>query len=215
MPILPLTLAAAVVLLADPDSSGSSPCRCSTDHYSNGVGPRGRYEPAGGARVTPERRRRSTGVHCRRIGSGATIGTYNESSGGGRVLADWLLEKFGRRPGHMGRVARLFPGWLAALFRGRISLVLIPVIWSLTKESKKSLLYFGMPMATAATVAHALIPLHPGPAAAPPSCSKRFKESDSLWHRVVHPHDHFGRHYLRSLDRPTAVHPGACFCRSA
>jgi len=40
------------------------------------------------------------------------------------------------------------------------------VIWSLTKESKKSLLYFGMPMATALTVAHALVPPHPAPAAA-------------------------------------------------
>src|SRR3954453_21134707 len=30
------------------------------------------------------------------LGLGAIIGAYIESSGGGRVLADWLLQKFGR-----------------------------------------------------------------------------------------------------------------------
>jgi gluconate transporter len=47
-------------------------------------------------------------------------------------------------------------------------IIVVPVIWSLAKESKKSLLYFGIPMAMAMTVLHAMVPLHPGAAAAVP-----------------------------------------------
>jgi gluconate transporter len=99
------------------------------------------------------------------LGLGAMIGAYLESSGGGRVLADWLLEKFGRERAIWAVLLASFLVGMPLFFEVAF-IVLIPVIWSLTKESKKSLLFFGMPMATAATVAHALIPLHPGPAAA-------------------------------------------------
>jgi len=99
------------------------------------------------------------------LGLGAMIGAYIESSGGGRVLADWLLEKFGREKAVWAVLLASFLVGLPLFFEVAF-IVLIPVIWSLTKESKKSLLFFGMPMATAMTVAHALVPLHPGPAAA-------------------------------------------------
>ena len=99
------------------------------------------------------------------LGLGAMIGAYIESSGGGRVLADWLLHKFGRERAVWAVLLASFLVGLPLFFEVAF-IVLIPVIWSLTKESKKSLLFFGMPMATAMTVAHALVPLHPGPAAA-------------------------------------------------
>ena len=99
------------------------------------------------------------------LGLGAIIGAYIESSGGGRVLADWLLEKFGRDRAIWAVLLAAFLVGLPLFFEVGF-IVLIPVIWSLTKESKKSLLFFGIPMATAMTVAHALVPLHPGPAAA-------------------------------------------------
>jgi gluconate transporter len=81
------------------------------------------------------------------------------------VLADWLLEKFGRERAIWAVLVASFLVGLPLFFEVAF-IVLIPVIWSLTKESKKSLLYFGIPMATAMTVAHALVPPHPGPAAA-------------------------------------------------
>ena len=96
---------------------------------------------------------------------GAIIGAYIESSGGGRVLADFLLEKFGKERAIWAVLLASFLVGLPLFFEVGF-IVLIPVIWSLTKESKKSLLYFGMPMATALTVAHALVPPHPAPAAA-------------------------------------------------
>ncbi|HEY3837559.1 MAG TPA: gluconate:H+ symporter [Bryobacteraceae bacterium] len=99
------------------------------------------------------------------LGLGAMIGAYIESSGGGRVLADWLLVKFGKERAVWAVLLASFLVGLPLFFEVAF-IVLIPVIWSLTKESKKSLLMFGMPMATAMTVAHAMVPLHPGPAAA-------------------------------------------------
>ena len=38
------------------------------------------------------------------------------------------------------------------------------LVWSLARESKKSLLYFGLPIACALTVTHAMVPPHPAPA---------------------------------------------------
>ena len=99
------------------------------------------------------------------LGLGAMIGAYIESSGGGRILADWLLERFGKDRAVWAVLIASFLVGLPLFFEVAF-IVLIPVIWSLTKESKKSLLVFGMPMATAETVAHAMVPLHPGPAAA-------------------------------------------------
>ena len=99
------------------------------------------------------------------LGLGAMIGAYIEASGGGRVLADWLLAKFGKEHAIWAVLLASFLVGLPLFFEVGF-IVLIPVIWSLTRESKKSLLYFGMPMATAMTVAHALVPPHPAPAAA-------------------------------------------------
>ncbi len=96
---------------------------------------------------------------------GAIIGAYIESSGGGRVLADWLLAKFGRERAVWAILLASFLVGLPLFFEVGF-IVLIPVIWSLTRESKKSLLFFGMPMATALTVAHAMVPPHPAPSAA-------------------------------------------------
>src|SRR4029077_5748805 len=42
----------------------------------------------------------------------------------------------------------------------------IPVGGNLGRESKRSLLFYGLPMAAAATVTHSLVPPHPAPAAA-------------------------------------------------
>src|SRR5262249_33489426 len=43
---------------------------------------------------------------------------------------------------------------------------LVPLVWSITKESKKSELLYALPLLSALTATHGLIPTHPGPAAA-------------------------------------------------
>ena len=45
-------------------------------------------------------------------------------------------------------------------------IILAPLIWSLARESKRSLLFYGLPVTAALTVTHALVPPHPAPSAA-------------------------------------------------
>jgi gluconate transporter len=99
------------------------------------------------------------------LGLGAIIGGYLEQSGGGRALADWLLTKFGRQHAAW---AMLFAALLVGLpiFFEVGFIILVPLVWNLARESKRSLLFYGLPMAAALTVTHALVPPHPAPAAA-------------------------------------------------
>src|SRR6202790_705385 len=99
------------------------------------------------------------------LGLGAMIGGYLEQSGGGRALADWLLSKIGREHAAW---AMLFAALLVGLpiFFEVGFIILVPLVWNLARESKRSLLFYGLPMAAALTVTHALVPPHPAPAAA-------------------------------------------------
>lgn len=99
------------------------------------------------------------------VSLGAVIGRLLEHSGGGRALADWLLEKAG--PKH-AVWAVFFAAFLIGLpiFFEVGFIILVPLVYSLTRESGRSLLYFGLPVAAALTVTHAMVPPHPAPAAA-------------------------------------------------
>jgi gluconate transporter len=99
------------------------------------------------------------------IGLGAMIGRFLEYSGGGRALADWLLLKFGKDHAAWAVLVASFLVGLPIFFEVGF-IILVPVVWNLTRESKRSLLVYGLPMAAALTVNHALVPPHPAPAAA-------------------------------------------------
>ena len=99
------------------------------------------------------------------VGLGAMIGRFLEHSGGGRALADWLLTKFGRDRAVWAVLTAAFLVGLPIFFEVGF-IILVPLVWNLAKESKKSLLYYGLPMAAALTVTHSLVPPHPAPAAA-------------------------------------------------
>jgi gluconate transporter len=45
-------------------------------------------------------------------------------------------------------------------------IILVPLVWSLARETRRSLLFYGLPMAAALTITHSLVPPHPAPAAA-------------------------------------------------
>ena len=96
---------------------------------------------------------------------GAMIGRFLQHSGGGRALADWLLGHFGRDRAIWAVLISSFLVGLPIFFEVGF-IILVPLAWSLARESKKSLLYFGLPMACALTVTHAMVPPHPAPAAA-------------------------------------------------
>jgi gluconate transporter len=99
------------------------------------------------------------------LGLGAMIGALVEVSGGGRQLADALIMKFGKERANWAVLVASFLVGLPIFFEVGF-IILIPLIWSLTRESKKSLLLFGMAMVAPLTITHALVPPHPAPAAA-------------------------------------------------
>jgi len=99
------------------------------------------------------------------LGLGAMIGAYLEHSGGGIALADWLIDKFGRKNSAW---AMLLAGFLVGLpiFFEVGFIILVPLVYSLTREGKRPLLVYGLAMTAPLTVLHSLVPPHPAPAAA-------------------------------------------------
>lgn len=99
------------------------------------------------------------------VGLGAMIGRFLEYSGGGRALADWLLEKFGPQRAAWAMLISAFLVGLPIFFEVGV-VILAPLVWNLARETKRSMLFYGLPMLAALTVVHSLVPPHPAPAAA-------------------------------------------------
>ena len=99
------------------------------------------------------------------VGLGAMIGRFLETSGGGVALADWLLARFGKDRAQWAMLLAAFLVGLPIFFEVGF-IVLIPLVWSLARETKRSLLLYGVPMALALTITHSMVPPHPAPAAA-------------------------------------------------
>ncbi|HWD00006.1 MAG TPA: gluconate:H+ symporter [Candidatus Sulfopaludibacter sp.] len=99
------------------------------------------------------------------VGLGAMIGRFLEQSGGGRALADWLLEKFGKDRAAWALLVAGFLVGLPLFFEVGV-VIMAPLIWSVTRETKRSLLYYALPTLSALTIVHSLVPPHPAPAAA-------------------------------------------------
>lgn len=99
------------------------------------------------------------------IALGAILGQFIQHSGGGGSLAAWLLGKFGQERARWAMLTGAFLVGLPIFFDVGF-IILAPVAWNLARESKRSLLLYGMPLASALTLTHALVPPHPAPAAA-------------------------------------------------
>ena len=99
------------------------------------------------------------------VGLGAMIGRYLENSGGGQALADWLLDRFGKDRAAWAMLIAAFLVGLPIFFEVGF-VILAPLVWNLTRETKRSLLFYGVPMACALTITHSMVPPHPAPAAA-------------------------------------------------
>jgi gluconate transporter len=99
------------------------------------------------------------------VGLGAMIGRFIEDSGGGRALADSLIARFGRDRVAWALLASAYLVGLPIFFEVGF-IILAPLVWSLARESKRSLLFYGMPVIAALSATHSLVPPHPAPAAA-------------------------------------------------
>src|ERR1017187_9463781 len=99
------------------------------------------------------------------VGLGAMIGRFLEASGGGGGPADWLAERFGRERAAWAMLVAAFLVGLPIFFEVGF-IILVPLVWNLARETKRSVLFYGLPMAAALTITHSMVPPHPAPAAA-------------------------------------------------
>jgi Gnt-I system low-affinity gluconate transporter len=98
------------------------------------------------------------------VGLGAIFGQILESSGGAQSLAHHLVLKFGKERASW---AMVITGFIVAIpiFLDVGLIILVPIVYALSRDTKKSLLYYGIPLLAGLAVAHSFIPPTPGPVA--------------------------------------------------
>jgi GntP family gluconate:H+ symporter len=99
------------------------------------------------------------------IALGTIIGKLLAESGGAQVVAAALVRALGRRRLHWAMLVLAFvvgfPVWFT------VGLVLLaPIGFALLQETKLPVLFLGLPLLAGLSVAHGLVPPHPGPLAA-------------------------------------------------
>ena len=98
------------------------------------------------------------------VGLGAIFGQMLESSGGAESLAHHLVKKFGTDKASW---AMVITGFVVAIpvFLDVGFIILVPIIYALSRDTKRSLLYYGIPLLAGLAVTHSFIPPTPGPVA--------------------------------------------------
>lgn len=98
------------------------------------------------------------------VGLGAMFGEVLRASGGAERLAFTLVDKFGEK---RAQWALGLTGFIVAIpvFLDVALVILIPILYSLAIRTRKSLLYYGIPLLAGLAVAHSFIPPTPGPIA--------------------------------------------------
>lgn len=96
------------------------------------------------------------------FGLGAMLGKLIADSGGAQRIAMTLVHKFGEKNIQWAVVAASFIIGIALFFEVGLVL-LIPIVFAISRELKVSILYLGIPMAAALSVTHGFLPPHPGP----------------------------------------------------
>ena len=98
------------------------------------------------------------------VGLGAIFGQMLESSGGAKSLAQYLLKKFGT-----GKTssALMLTGFIVSIpiFFDVGFIILIPIVYALTRDTKRSILYYAIPLLAGLLATHAMVPPTPGPMA--------------------------------------------------
>ena len=98
------------------------------------------------------------------VGLGAIFGQMLESSGGAESLAHYLVKKFGK---DRSSWAMVITGFVVAIpvFLDVGFIILVPIIYALSRDTKRSLLYYAIPLLAGLAVTHSFIPPTPGPVA--------------------------------------------------
>ena len=98
------------------------------------------------------------------VGLGAMFGAILEYSGGANALASFMLEKFGEKNASW---AMVLTGFVIAIpvFFDVAFIILVPLLYSLQRKTKKSLLLYSIPLLAGLAITHSFIPPTPGPVA--------------------------------------------------
>lgn len=98
------------------------------------------------------------------VGLGGMFGTILEYSGGAEAIAAALL---GKKESGKTSWALMLTGFFIAIpvFFDVAFIILVPLIYSLQRKSKKSLLLYAIPLLAGLAITHAFIPPTPGPVA--------------------------------------------------
>lgn len=98
------------------------------------------------------------------VGLGAIFGQILEASGGAESLAHHLIKKFGT---NRASWAMVITGFIVAIpvFLDVGLIILAPIIYALSRDTKRSLLYYGIPLLAGLAVTHSFMPPTPGPIA--------------------------------------------------
>src|SRR5690554_977296 len=98
------------------------------------------------------------------VGLGAIFGQILESSGGAESLAHTLIRRFGK---DRSSWAMAITGFIVAIpvFLDVGFIIIVPIIYALARDTKRSLLYYAIPLLAGLAVTHSFIPPTPGPVA--------------------------------------------------
>lgn len=96
------------------------------------------------------------------FGLGAILGRLVSDAGGAQRIAVTLINKFGEKHIQWAVVIASFIIGIALFFEVGLVL-LIPIVYQISKQLRVSMLYLGIPMAAALSVTHGFLPPHPGP----------------------------------------------------
>jgi gluconate:H+ symporter, GntP family len=96
------------------------------------------------------------------FGLGAMLGKLIADSGGAQRIAMTLVNKFGEKNIQWAVVAASFIIGVALFFEVGLVL-LIPIVFAISRQLKVSILFLGIPMTAALSVTHGFLPPHPGP----------------------------------------------------
>lgn len=93
---------------------------------------------------------------------GAALGKVLEASGAAEKISTTLIDNFGEKNIQW---AVLLTGFLIGipLYYNAGFVILVPLVFTLARKTKRSLLYIAIPMAASLSTTHCFLPPHPGP----------------------------------------------------
>ena len=98
------------------------------------------------------------------VGLGAIFGQILETSGGAEALAHSLVRRFGQEKAPW---AMALTGFLVAIpvFFDVGFIILVPIVYALARDTRRSLLYYAIPLLAGLAATHTFVPPTPGPVA--------------------------------------------------